>query len=69
MSRFWLALLALLLFTGMGGQPWQTGRLVSVGNEPFARLAIERSDGRIVPIRPMSAGHGVNAARLKQFGA
>jgi hypothetical protein len=70
MNRLWLAAPALmLLLTGMGGQPWQTGRLISVGNVPFSRLAIEQSDGRIVAIRPAPAGHGVDAVRLRQLGA
>jgi len=65
MKRFGIALMGLLLLTGMGGKPWQAGHLVSVGNVPFTRLAIEQSDGRIVPIHPQVAGHGVDAARLK----
>ncbi|MCW3482190.1 hypothetical protein OL229_21975 [Neisseriaceae bacterium JH1-16] len=65
MKRFGVALMGLLLLTGMGGQPWQTGRLVSVGNVPFTRLAIEQHDGHIVPIRAQAAGHGVDEARLK----
>jgi hypothetical protein len=65
MKRLVLIALGLLLLTGMGGKPWLAGRLVSVGNVPFSRLAIEQQDGHIVPIRAQVAGHGVDEARLK----
>ncbi|WP_434630551.1 hypothetical protein [Chromobacterium sp. CV08] len=64
-----LAVLGLLASLGMASVPWEHGRLVSVGNVPFNRLAIQRSDGALLTIASGNEAGALDQRQLDKFAA
>lgn len=70
MSGGWrqaVLLLGALAALGMGQRPWDSGQLVSVGNAPFAKLAIQQASGKQFVILRATEPGAISLAQLDEL--
>ncbi|WP_043636117.1 hypothetical protein [Chromobacterium haemolyticum] len=60
-------LLGALAMMGMGQRPWDSGWLVSVGNAPFTKLAIQQAGGKQFVILRSSEPGAVSLSQLDEL--